>query len=153
VFTRRLTRQVRNRIAMATRSARSVCFLIDRRFVVVAGPPEAGVAAAIQECLGDRGNRIHAAIGWNLVELAALLADTAFFVGDDTGAMNLAAAVGIRIYCLFGATQPFRHSSAIVPILPPDGRPEIATGMARITTKAVLEAIITDRGIIGPIAR
>jgi heptosyltransferase II len=109
------------------------------QLVLAGGPAEAGLAKAIQQRVGS--GRVDAAIGWNLGELAALLAECAFYVGNDTGVMNLAAAAGIRTYSLFGATPPFHHSSAIVPILPPDGRTDIATGMSRITAQAVLEAI------------
>jgi heptosyltransferase-2 len=115
-----------------------------RRLVLCGGPAEAGLAAAIQARLGER---VCAATGWNLAELAALLAEAAFYVGNDTGVMNLAAAAGTRTYCLFGATPPFHHSSAIVPILPPDGRTDIATGMARITAPAVL-AVLPERASV-----
>jgi heptosyltransferase-2 len=109
------------------------------RLVLAGGAAEAELAKAIRERLGS--DRIDAAIGWKLGELAALLAECEFYVGNDTGVMNLAAAAGIRTYSLFGATPPFHHSSVIVPILPPDGRTDIATGMSRITARAVLEAI------------
>lgn len=112
------------------------------RIVLAAGTAEIELADAIRQRAGDR---ISIAIGWKLGELAALLAEAAYYVGNDTGVMNLAAAAGIRTYGLFGAVPPFHHSSAIVPILPPDGHPDKATGMARITTKAVLEAIRADR--------
>jgi heptosyltransferase-2 len=117
------------------------------RLVLAAGSAEAELANEIRERVG---NRIMLAIGWKLGELAALLAEAAFYVGNDTGVMNLAAAVGIRTYGLFGAVPPFHHSSAIMPILPPDGCPDIPTGMARITTAAVLEAIRSDRGNLSP---
>jgi heptosyltransferase-2 len=117
------------------------------RLVLAAGPAETELADAIRERVGDH---MSLAIGWKLGELAALLAEAAFYVGNDTGVMNLAAAVGVRTYGLFGAVPPFHHSSAIVPILPPDGRPDIPTGMARITAGAVLEAIKSDRGSISP---
>jgi len=117
------------------------------RLVLAGGPAEAELANVFRERVGDR---IGLAIGWKLGELAALLAEAAFYVGNDTGVMNLAAAVGIRTYGLFGAVPPFHHSSAIVPILPPDGRPDIPTGMARITTAAVLAALRSDRGILLP---
>ncbi len=118
--------------------------------VIIGGPAEATLADAIRERLGGRADRMHIALGWNLAELAGLLAEAEFYVGNDTGAMNLAAAVGTRSYGLFGARQPFDHSSAIVPILPPGGRSDIATGMVRITTEAVLDIIRADQGSIGP---
>jgi lipopolysaccharide heptosyltransferase II len=116
------------------------------RIALAAGPAETELARAIHERVGDR---ISIAIGWALGELAALLAEAAYYVGNDTGVMNLAAAVGLRTYGLFGAVPPFHHSSAIVPILPPDGRPDKAAGMTRITTEAVLEAIQADQSRSG----
>jgi heptosyltransferase II len=115
------------------------------------GPAEAELAETIRQLLGQRAIRVQAALGWKLGELAALLAEAAFYVGNDTGVMNLASAVGIRTYGLFGAVPPFYHSRLIVPILPPDGRTDIPTGMARITTQAVLDAIRADRGSLGPV--
>jgi ADP-heptose:LPS heptosyltransferase len=99
-----------------------------------------GIPEAIRARLGDRAAGVHAAIGWNLADLAGLLAEASFYVGNDTGAMNLAAAVGITTFSLFGAMPPFHHSSVIVPIVPWDARTDMATGMARITPQMVLAA-------------
>ena len=118
--------------------------------VLAGGPAETELAGTIRQLLGERAGRVRAALGWKLGELAALLAEAAFYVGNDTGVMNLAAAVGTRTYGLFGAVPPFHHSHVILPILPPDGRPDIPTGMARITTQAVLDTIRADRGSLGP---
>ena len=120
------------------------------RLVLVGGPAEAALADEVREGLGAHAAATTSALGWNLAELAALFGDAGFYVGNDTGVMNLAAAVGLRSYSLFGATPPLHHSSAIVPILPPDGQPDLATGMARITVPAVLAAIHADRGTVGP---
>lgn len=120
------------------------------RLMLVCGPAEASLADTIRQHMGDRSRLVQLAVGWKLGELAALLADAAFYIGNDTGVMNLAAAVGTRSYGLFGATPPFHHASAIVPILPPDGRIDIATGMARITVEAALDRIRTDRGTLAP---
>jgi heptosyltransferase-2 len=108
--------------------------------VLAGGAAEAVLAEAIRARLGDRAARVHAAIGWNLADLAGLLAEASFYVGNDTGVMNLAAAVGITTFSLFGAMPPFHHSSAIVPIVPADAQTDVLTGMARITTQMVLEA-------------
>lgn len=113
--------------------------------LLAGGPAEKSMAQEILQRLGDCAGAAQAVVGWRLGDLAGLLAEADFYVGNDTGVMNLAAAVGIRTYSLFGATPPFHHSSAIVPILPPDGRADTATGMARITTQAVLEVIRRDR--------
>ncbi len=92
------------------------------------------------------------ALGWDMRQVAAVLHQAAFYVGNNTGVMNLAAAVGTRTYALFGTTPPFHHASQIVPILsPPGGAPGGADdGMARVTTEMVLDAIRADRGSLSP---
>jgi heptosyltransferase-2 len=120
--------------------------------VLIGGPAEAELAQAIQALLPSQQTRIVQAIGWTLSEIAALFAAAGFYVGNDTGVMNMAAAIGIRTYALFGATPPFGHASAIVPITPPDGRIDKADGMARIDLGTVIAAITADRGTLGPIA-
>jgi heptosyltransferase-2 len=114
--------------------------------VLVGGPAEAQLARDI----AARQPRVVPALGWSLAEIAALFAVSGFYVGNDTGVMNMAAASGIRTYALFGATPPFGHASAIVPITPPDGRIDKADGMARIDLSTVLAAITADRGSLSP---
>lgn len=109
--------------------------------VLAGGPAERALAEDIAARAAASGADLRAALGWKLGEVAALCAEAAFYVGNDTGVMNLAAAVGTRTYGLFGAVPPFHHASRIVPVLPPDGAPEKATGMARITAETVLALI------------
>ena len=111
--------------------------------VLVAGTAEQGLADAITAGLGARGGQVKLALGWPLRELAALLAGVLFYVGNDTAALNMAAAVGTRSYGLFGATMPLRHSPLIVPILPPGGLDRM-NGMAGITVAAVLQVIAEE---------
>jgi heptosyltransferase-2 len=106
------------------------------RVLLSGGPAEDGLANAIAAGLDG----VIPAIGWNLTEVAALCAASAFYVGNDTGVMNIAAAVGCRTFGMFGATEPIAHSARIVPIEPPGGY-EKQGGTARITAAAVLEAI------------
>lgn len=114
--------------------------------VALAGGP--GEQPLAQEIMARAtGNAtILPALGWNLTELAALSEMAAFYVGNDTGALNLAAAVGTICYGLFGATPPLTHSKRIIPLLPPGGAivPR-GDGMARITPEAVLAAILADQ--------
>jgi heptosyltransferase-2 len=114
------------------------------RLVLIGGKAEAALADEIRARIGAGADQVLPAIGWELSELAALLNLSAFYVGNDTGVMNMAAAVGIRSYGLFGGTPPFYHSSNIVPILPPDGMPDKADGMARITVPTVLAALASS---------
>ncbi len=108
--------------------------------VLVGGPAEQGLADAVMASLGARAGQVGLALGWPLREVAALLAGAALYVGNDTAALNMAAAVGTRSYGLFGATVPLLHSPLIVPILSPAGLDRLR-GMAAITPAAVLQAI------------
>ena len=110
--------------------------------VLVGGKAEADLAADIRRRVGS--DLLVAAIGWNLSEIAALFRLSEFYVGNDTGVMNMAAAVGIRTYCLFGAVPPFHHSSRIVAITPPGGISK-TDGMARLSVEQVIAEIETDQ--------
>jgi len=111
------------------------------RLVLAGGPAEQTLAKEIVARAAAEGADVIPAIGWKLGEIAALCAEAAFYVGNDTGVMNLSAAVGTRSYGLFGAVPPFAHASRIVAVLPDGGPPAKAGGMARITPEAVLAAI------------
>jgi heptosyltransferase-2 len=120
-----------------------------KTLVLVGGAAEADIINKIAAARPDCGNAV---IGWPLAEITALFARCDFYVGNDTGVMNMAAAVGVRTYALFGATPPFAHASAIVPITPLDGRIDKAEGMSRIDIATVVNAIVLDRGALGPAA-
>jgi heptosyltransferase-2 len=113
----------------------------------VGGPQDAASLAEILAALADHAPRTLAALGWHLTEVAALLSEAAFYVGNTTGPMNMAAAVGIRTYSLFGTTPTFHHSPQIVPVVSPPGPDD---GMARVTVEAVLATMEADRGTLGP---
>lgn len=112
------------------------------QLILVGGKAEASLAAEIQSLAGTSG--VTTAIGWDLSEIAALFRLSKFYVGNDTGVMNMAAAVGIRTYCLFGAVAPFHHSSRIVAITPPGGISR-TDGMARLSVERVMARIEMDQ--------
>jgi heptosyltransferase-2 len=116
--------------------------------VLVGGNAEAGLANDIVARLGEQARCVRLAIGWELDDLGALFGGSAFYVGNDTGVMNLAAAVGTSSYGLFGATPPLHHSRHIVPITPPGGI-DLENGMSRITPQAVLAAITAGTSHLG----
>ena len=120
--------------------ARGLADLGWRRFVLVGGVAEAMLAEQIHTGIGERAEA-GAAIAWTLSELAALCAEAAFYVGNDSGVMTLAAAAGVPAYGLFGAAPPMEPRARIVAIMPPGGVPDLRNGMRRITPSAVLEAI------------
>lgn len=108
--------------------------------VLVGGEGERAEAQAILRRLGaSNALGVIPVLGWDLREVAAVLQDAAFYVGNDTGVLNIAAAVGTRSYGLFGATPALTHSPNIVPLLP-SGLPG-DDGMARIDVPTVLDAI------------
>ena len=116
--------------------------------VLLGGPEDADAATAIRAALGPRAALAQPVLGAHLRLVTGLLAEAAFYVGNNTGVMNMAAAVGTRTYALFGTTAPFHHATQIVAIT----APEIGAhdGMVRLTVDAVLAAIVGDRGDLGP---
>ena len=112
------------------------------RCVLVGGAAEAGLAEEIVQRAASPSPELapELAIGWPLPEVAALLARSAFYVGNDTGVANIAASVGARSFVLFGATPPFDHSSRIVPIVPASGVDRVH-GMTRIAPEDAMRAI------------
>jgi heptosyltransferase II len=136
----------------ATRIAALAGALLDAQWPSVAllgGSEDAELLHEIQVRLGADAARLMPALGWPLTETAALLAEAAFYVGNNTGVMNMAAAVGIPTYALFGTTPPFHHSRRIVPIVSPSGGP--IDGMERVTVAAVLDVIRVSRGTLEPV--
>jgi heptosyltransferase II len=118
------------------------------KFVLLGGPPQAALAQEIVQRTRGSGASIAVSVDWPLTEVAALLAGSLFYVGNDTSFLNMAAAVGIRSYGVFGATEPFQHSRQIVPIGTPDGIVSRIDGMTRISADAVLAAILADQARI-----
>jgi heptosyltransferase-2 len=106
--------------------------------VLVGGLAEASLAAEIRSLV--RRATITSAITWSLPEIAALLSLSAFFVGNDSGFLNMAAAVGARAYGLYGSTSPFHRASRMVAVTPPGGISK-SDGMDRIAVEQVLATI------------
>jgi heptosyltransferase-2 len=75
-------------------------------------------------------------------EIMALLAESAIFVGNDSGPLNVAAALGGPAYGLFGNAAPHESlSPAIRAILPATGEPDLDSGMRRLSVDHVMAAI------------
>jgi heptosyltransferase-2 len=116
--------------------------------VLIGGAEDSPSATAIQDALHQRARHLRLALGWNLADVMGLLAEAVFYVGNNTGVMNIAAAAGVRTYALFGTTKPFSHASQIVPVTAPDIA--VHDGMKRLTLETVLSAITSDRGSLSP---
>ena len=80
----------------------------------MAGPyaapgPDTEIAARIADGLMERGGRALNASGRTTVaELIALLSCCDAFVGNDSGAMHVAGALGLPTLGLFGSSEPRR---------------------------------------------
>lgn len=88
-------------VAVATRLAAEEGATI----VVVGGPDEAEAGRAIVAAL-PAGRAVVAAGRTSVLESAALLRRCVLYVGNDTGAMHLAAAVGTPCVAIFAAREP-----------------------------------------------
>jgi heptosyltransferase-2 len=74
-----------------------------------------------------------------LIEATALLRHADLFVGPSSGPLNLAAAVGIDAFGLFGSTPVLTYSKYIQALVP-DGGPSDG-GMARLTPAQAMTVI------------
>jgi len=84
-----------------------------RRVVLVGDAEDRRYTTPIAEALGDRGIDVSGAV--SLLETAALIARCEAFVGNDSGLMHLAEAVGVPVVALFGPTV---HEFGYAPSLP-----------------------------------
>ncbi|MCB1825978.1 MAG: glycosyltransferase family 9 protein [Candidatus Competibacteraceae bacterium] len=104
---------------------------------IVGGSAERPLAEEILARVRDSGGAAVDAVALPLEQVAALLARCRCYVGNDTGVLNMAAALGVPAIGLFGGSAPLWHSRFIHPLLPPAGE----RGMAAITVSHVLEAL------------
>ncbi|HVQ40963.1 MAG TPA: glycosyltransferase family 9 protein [Vicinamibacterales bacterium] len=100
-----------------------------RRVVLVVGSHQDAATIDRIVSLAQAGDaplagRVHAAPGWPLEELRALMDRAALFVGGDSGPMHIAAASDVPIVAIFGPTlpahwAPWRPAEAPVAIVEP----------------------------------
>ena len=104
---------------------------------IVGGPVERALADAILACVRADGGVAADAVALPLEQTAALLARCRVYIGNDTGVLNMAAALRVSAVGLFGASTPLTHSHFIRAVTPPPGE----QGMAAITIPHVLETL------------
>lgn len=104
---------------------------------IIGGPAERGLADDILAGVRAQGGAVVDAIALPLEQTAALLARCQIYIGNDTGVLNMAAALQTLAIGLFGGSQPLTHSRFIHAITPPPGE----RGMAAITIPHVLEGL------------
>jgi ADP-heptose:LPS heptosyltransferase len=76
--------------------------------LVFCGPEEAALRHDLEERTRDL-RRIRIVQNLHLRRVAALLSQCELYIGNDSGLMHLAAAVGTPVVILFGPTEPHLH--------------------------------------------
>ena len=94
------------------------------RLVVLGGEGEKPLASRFMEGLGEDVAVSVPHLGLSLAEMAALIGRCRLFLGNDSGPMHLAAALGLRVVALFGSTSPRQTG----PMLPEDKKREVWSG-------------------------
>ncbi len=102
---------------------------------IIGGPAERALADELLTRIDAGGGQAADAVALPLEQTAAVLARCRAYLGNDTGVLNMAAAVQTPAIGLFGGSQPLWHSRFIQPITPPKGE----SGMTAITVSQVLE--------------
>lgn len=101
--------------------------------LVIAGAAEQAMGQRISAQVRQWGIPTGEVLALPLEETAGLLAMCAIYVGNDTGVLNMAAAVGTLAWGLFGASPLLHHSRHIHCLVPPPG----GAGMEAITPSYV----------------
>ncbi|MCC6134870.1 MAG: glycosyltransferase family 9 protein [Candidatus Contendobacter sp.] len=102
---------------------------------IVGGSAERALADELLTRIHASGGQAADAVASPLEQTAALLARCRAYLGNDTGVLNMAAALQTPAFGLFGGSQPLWHSCFIYPITPPESE----AGMAGITVPQVLD--------------
>lgn len=130
----------------APRFAELACALAQRYGMsafLIGGDGERVLGDEIIAQAARQGVTVRNALGLSVADTMALLADCRVYVGNDTGFLNVAAAVGVPAFGLFGASPPLIHTDMIRCLLPEDGSvPSYGTPyMDRISVPGVLAAL------------
>lgn len=129
----------------ADRFAALVALLADQgtaSFFLLGGPGEAPFQPVIEAALVNKGQvAVIPGFDWPMAQIIAAQAAMDAYVGNDTGFLNISAAVGVPSFGLFGATEPLTFSSHIKAIHPEGGGISREDGMARIQPAKVAELL------------
>ena len=103
--------------------------------LIIGGPAERALADELLARIHAARGQAVDAVALPLEQTAAVLARCCAYLGNDTGVLNMAAALQTPAIGLFGGSQPLWHSRFIHPITPPEGE----SGMTAITVPHVLD--------------
>jgi len=86
------------------------------------GPREVLLAAQIEAQVRAAGGCIFNGVDLTVAETITLVSYARLYIGNDTGFLNVAAALGINALGLFGSSPPLSYSPFIHVISPEDGQ-------------------------------
>ncbi len=111
-------------------------------FFLLGGPGEGEIARAIQAACP--GVNTVSALDLAIRDMLGLIAECRLYLGNDTGFLNVAAAVGVPAVGLFGGSPVLEHSANIHAVMPGDGSVPWygAPFMDRIAVSQVLDAAL-----------
>jgi len=115
----------------------TLCQTHDCSIFLAGGSAEQGMADHITNKTAEASTKVHQAIELPIDHIAALIAKSRLFVGNDTGLLNMAASLSVPSIGLFGRSPPLNHSQHIHCLQPPQSE----HGMAGITVAHVLTRI------------
>lgn len=107
---------------------------------VIGGEAERDLACSIIERAAQMNVTVKNITSFPLDQVAALIAQCDLYVGNDTGLLNIAAALGVKAVGLFGGSRPVTHSQHIAIMLPADR----AQGMSGITVNGVIQRVYSQ---------
>ena len=112
-----------------------------RTIFLLGAPHESSIAQAIiSHC---HMAKPIAVTNHSLEQAIALVKLCAFTVCNDSGLMNVSAAVGVPVYAMFPTVTPYTYSPHIRPITPEGGIDKVL-GARKITVEQVLSALRVD---------
>ena len=109
---------------------------------IIGGTSEKSMGEAIYKNLQQQDIHQKKILGFPLDQVTALLAACNAYIGNDTGMLNIAAAVNTHAWGLFGASPPLHHTQYIHCIIPNDAQ----GGMSAIFPEEVAIQLKNNKG-------
>ena len=104
--------------------AKLINFILEKKtkktFFLIGAPNESRIAKSIiKKCSNKKKILVSC---YSIIKNLSILSQSKCFIGNDSGPLNLAGALGIKSFGLFGASPPIKNIKNILPIVPPGGQ-------------------------------